>query len=126
MKCLALRSETPSRTSPSVPLNRNWTFRFAKRGRTSGLNVFIGTSGAFACHSNGCQRSPLPCEACKRSVRLAVGVAEQLETRDHAETAEEDLVRARIPAHVIGFPRSVREIGQPIRPREERMRDARG
>ena len=56
---------------------------------------------------------------------LPVRVFEQLEAGDHPEAAEEDLVRAGIPADVVRIPGSVREIGEAGLPGEEAVRDAR-
>src|SRR5829696_9784083 len=56
-------------------------------------------------------------------VRLAVVVLERLDAADHAEPAPEDLVRARVPRHVVRAPRAVDEHGDAVGPGEERVRD---
>src|SRR5207248_10665531 len=55
----------------------------------------------------------------------AVRVFEQREAGDTPESADEDLVRAGIPADVVRIPGSVREIGEAGLPGEEAVRDAR-
>src|SRR5829696_7276995 len=58
-------------------------------------------------------------------VRLAVVVLERLDAADHAEPAPEDLVRARVPSHVVRAPRAVGEHRHSLRAGEERVGDPR-
>ena len=56
---------------------------------------------------------------------LAVVVLEHLDPPDHAEPAPGDLVRARVPAHVVRLPRAVDQHRQPVRAGPEPVADPR-
>src|SRR3954470_23038955 len=120
MKCLTLKSETARRTSPKPPLKRNCAFRLERSRRTAGSNAFIGARGARMRLVRVTPRYSGPCsERVIPSGRLAVAVLEQLEAADHADPAEEDLVRARVVTDVIWLAGAVGEIGQPGLPAPE-------
>src|SRR5206468_12496033 len=57
-------------------------------------------------------------------VGLAVVVVEVLQARHQADAAEVDLVRARVPDDVVRLAGAVREIRDPVRAGDERVRDA--
>src|SRR5690349_11493014 len=57
--------------------------------------------------------------------RLAVEVVEPLDPAAHAEAAPRDLLRARVPAHVVRVARAVDEHFDALRARAERVRNAR-
>src|SRR5258706_11829336 len=119
MKCLAPKKATASRATPNTAFSRMWTFLFVRRARTAGFQLRYrrrGHGGRPPFEESAvasAQPSDRFCDRCKQfgSAGLAVAVFELLEPGDHAEAAEEHLVRARVVAHVMWLAGAVGEVG---------------